>query len=191
MNQATEQPARVWTIGHSTHSLEAFVALLRAYAIEGIVDVRRFPGSRRYPQFGSQILRDALKAEGIAYLWLEPLGGRRRAQADSPNLGWRNAAFRGYADHLASGEFARGLEQLLAFAGRQPSALMCAELLWWRCHRVLIADVLKQRGMEVIHIQDAAHSTLHPYSVAARLVDGRLCYPAESIPEDRQGDLFG
>jgi len=186
----TSDPATIWTIGHSTHGLDAFLELLARHGVQGIADVRRFPGSRRHPQFGEAALRSALGAQGIAYLWLPELGGRRQASADSPNLGWRNPAFRGYADHLDSREFAQGLQQLLAFAKQQPSALMCAERLWWQCHRSLIADVLRLRGIEVIHILDATHSLPHPYTAPARIVDGQLRYPAEQPAAGLQGDLF-
>ncbi len=169
----------IWTIGHSTHTLEELLVLLEAYGIEAVADVRRFPGSRRYPQFARDALEQPLPAHGIGYRWIPKLGGRRRVQADSPNTGWRNASFRGYADYLASSEFAEGLDELLAFAALQRTTLMCAELLWWRCHRSLIADVLRCRGVEVIHILDATHSSVHAFTSPARIVDGQLGYAAE------------
>jgi uncharacterized protein (DUF488 family) len=167
----------VWTIGHSTRTLEEFVAILRVYAIEAVADVRRFPGSRRYPHFGREALEESLPAQGVAYAWIPQLGGRRKAQPDSPNTGWRNESFRGDADHLASAEFAEGLAQLMALAATARTTLMCAETLWWRCHRSLIADVLLSRGIEVVHILDATHSTVHPYTSPARIVEGQLAYP--------------
>jgi uncharacterized protein (DUF488 family) len=171
--------ATIWTIGHSTHSLEEFLALLDGYGLQAVADVRRFPGSRRHPQFAREALEQSLPAHGISYQWVPKLGGRRRVQPDSPNTGWRNASFRGYADYLASSEFAEGLAELLAFAAHQRVALMCAEVLWWRCHRSLIADVLRSRGIEVIHILDATHSTVHPYTSPARIVNGQLSYAAQ------------
>lgn len=174
-------PATIWTIGHSTRTLEEFLGLLVEYRIESIADVRRFPGSRRYPYFASEALAETLPAQGIAYQWLSELGGRRKVQPGSPNTAWRNASFQGYADHLASAEFAAGLEKLLQLAADKRTALMCAEAVWWRCHRSLIADVLKLRGIEVIHIIDASHSTVHPYTSPARIVDGQLIYaPAQT-----------
>ncbi|HKR77207.1 MAG TPA: DUF488 domain-containing protein [Rhodanobacter sp.] len=170
--------ATIWTIGHSTRTLEEFLALLAAYSIEAIADVRRFPGSRRWPQFARDALAASLPAHGIGYQWLPQLGGRRRAHPDSPNTAWRNAAFRGYADHLASAEFTEGLDALLAFAAQQRTAVMCAEAVWWRCHRSIIADVLKQRGIEVIHILDLRHSVVHPWTSAAHVEDGELSYAA-------------
>ena len=154
------------------------MSLLAAYKIEAVADVRRFPGSRRYPHFAGEAMAQTLPAEGVVYEWLPKLGGRRRPVPGSPNTGWRNESFRGYADHLASAEFAQGLAQLLALAARARTALMCAETLWWRCHRSLIADVLRCRGFEVIHILDATHSTVHPYTSPARVIDGKLSYRA-------------
>jgi uncharacterized protein (DUF488 family) len=169
----------IWTIGHSTRSLDELVALLAQYGIQAIADVRRHPGSRRLPWFARDALEKSLPAQGLAYLWLPALGGRRRARPDSPNTAWRNASFRGYADHIGSEEFAAGLDELLELAGRLRTALMCAELLWWRCHRALIADVLTVRGIEVVHILDAKQSKVHPYTSAARVLDGRLSYAAD------------
>ena len=169
---------KIWTIGHSTRPLAAFLALLARYEIQAIADVRRHPGSRRQPQFGQDALRDALVPPGIAYHWIPALGGRRRPRPDSPNTAWRNASFRGYADHMQSDEFAAGLTELLELAGRVRTALMCAELLWWRCHRALIADVLCVRGIEVVHILDERQAVPHPYTSAARVVQGRLSYAA-------------
>lgn len=150
--------------------------MLAQHRIEAIADVRRFPGSRRQPQYASTALRRTLDECGIGYHWLGALGGRRRPVENSPNTAWRNPSFRGYADHIASAEFAAGLEQLLELAGRLRTALMCAEAVWWRCHRALIADVLRARGVEVIHILDAKHAIEHPYTSPARIVDGQLTY---------------
>jgi uncharacterized protein (DUF488 family) len=175
--------ATVWTIGHSTRPLEIFLGLLAHYRIEAVADVRRFPGSRRQPQYGREALRDELAEHGIAYHWIESLGGRRKPLPDSPNIAWRNASFRGYADYLAGAEFAEGLKELLDLAGRLRTGIMCAEAVWWRCHRALIADVLSVRGFEVIHIVDQTHSVVHPYTAPARVVQGRLTYvPSEGEP---------
>ena len=168
----------IWSIGHSTRPIEEFLELLGTYRVETIADVRSFPGSRKYPHYGQQSLAATLAENGLDYVWLPALGGRRRASPDSPNTAWRNAAFRGYADHMASAVFAQGLTQLLDLAGRSRTALMCAEAVWWRCHRSLIADALCVRGIDVVHILDAAHSTPHPMTQPARIVDGRLSYAA-------------
>ena len=180
----TTDPATIWTIGHSTRTLEEFLALLAAYRIEAIADVRRFPGSRRYPHFASEALAKSLPAHDIAYQWMPKLGGRRKVQPGSPNTAWRNASFQGYADYTATAEFAEGLAELLKLATSKRTALMCAEAVWWRCHRSIIADVLKLRGIEVIHIIDATHTTVHPYTSPARIENGRLNYAAP------QGELL-
>lgn len=169
-------PATIWTIGHSTRTLEEFVELLHEYRIEAIADVRRFPGSRRHPHFASEALATSLPAHGIAYQWIPKLGGLRKVQPDSPNTAWRNASFQGYADYLATAEFGEGLVELLTLAADKRTAMMCAEVVWWRCHRSIVSDVLKLRGIEVIHIIDATHATVHPYTSAAQVVDGRLSY---------------
>jgi uncharacterized protein (DUF488 family) len=166
----------IWTIGHSTRPIEEFLELLATYRVETIADVRRFPGSRKHPQYGQQALAATLAAHGVAYEWLEALGGRRPAAPDSPNTAWRNAAFRGYADYMAGAQFAHGLAQLLECASRSRTALMCSEAVWWRCHRSLIADELSVRGIEVVHILDVRHSVVHPMTQPARVVDGRLSY---------------
>jgi uncharacterized protein (DUF488 family) len=171
-------PVTVWTIGHSTRPLEALLAALKAYRIEAVADVRRFPGSRRLPQFDAAVLEHALAEHRIAYVWLPALGGRRRPDADSPNVAWRIPAFRAYADHLASEEFAGGLLELLAMAPGLRTAVMCAELLWWRCHRRLISDVLATLEVEVLHIRDAAKAEVHRLAPPARVVRGGLSYTA-------------
>jgi uncharacterized protein (DUF488 family) len=168
----------IWTIGHSTRPLPEFLGLLAHYRLEAVADVRRFPGSRRYPHYASDALASVLVEHSITYDWLPVLGGRRRPRPDSPNSAWRNASFRGYADHIASAEFAEGLTALLAISSRLRTTLMCAEAVWWRCHRALIADVLRVRGFEVMHILDAKHAVIHPYTSAARIVDGELSYAA-------------
>ena len=167
---------KIWTVGHSTRTLNDFVSLLQSYEIEAIADVRRFPGSRRLPQFQSETLAKALEAHGMAYRWLPALGGRRRPDPESQNLGWRHPAFRAYADHVASEEFADGLFELLSMARGLRTAMMCAEVLWWRCHRRLISDVATSLGAEVIHIRDIKNAEVHRLAPPARLVRGTLTY---------------
>jgi uncharacterized protein (DUF488 family) len=168
----------VWTVGHSTRSLEQFFALLAEHGIEAVADVRRYPGSRRWPHFAREPLAAALAGRGLAYLWLPELGGRRSPSPDSPNTAWRNAGFRGYADYMATEAFAEGLDRLVNLACGLRTAVMCAESLWWRCHRGLIADVLRRLHFEVIHILGPGSLAPHPYTAAARIVDGRLSYSA-------------
>lgn len=171
----------IWTIGHSTRTMEAFLELLVDHRLEAVADVRRFPGSRRHPHYAEAALGAALAGHGIAYRWLPALGGRRRPLPDSPNTAWRNASFRGYADHMGTAEFSEGLDELLALSGRLRTTLMCAEAVWWRCHRALIADALCVRGIEVVHILDAKHTVVHPYTSPARIFQGRLSYvPAQT-----------
>ena len=172
----------IWTIGHSTRSIDAFIAILGAHGIEAVVDVRRFPGSRRLPQFGSESLAKTLDGAGIAYRWIEALGGRRRATAATPATAWRNAAFDAYAAHVESPEFAQGLAELLDISGGMRTVIMCAEVLWWRCHRRIISDVLVSLGYEVLHIADERPASVHAIQEPGRLVDGRLTYAPDQLP---------
>ena len=172
----------MFTIGHSTHSIDAFVGLLRGAGVEAVADVRRFPGSRRHPQFGRDALAASLRAAGIEYAHLEALGGRRSVRPGSPNGGWEVRAFQGYADHMASGEFAAGLGALEALAGERPTAVMCAEALWWQCHRRLVADALVARGWAVEHIGPDGARTAHELTPFALAGDGgTLTYPAAQL----------
>jgi hypothetical protein len=177
-----ERVTAVWTVGHSSRGEQEFLDLLAVSRIEAVADVRRFPGSRRHPYFAREALSASLPRCGIDYVWIPQLGGRRKPSKDSPNTAWRNESFRGYADHLASAEFAQGLDELLALAARRRTAIMCSEALWWRCHRALISDVLLCSGIPVIHILDATHSSRHAYTSAARLVNGRLDYTSGAVP---------
>lgn len=166
----------VWTIGHSTRPIEEFLGLLAEYRIEVVADIRRFPGSLKYPQYGTEALAATLALHGLAYQWFQVLGGRRRVGPDSPNIVWRNPSFRGYADYMSTPEFERGLVELIALAARSRTALMCAEAVWWRCHRSMVSDALCARGIEVVHIMGAGHSAVHPMTSPARIVDGHLTY---------------
>lgn len=170
------QLPRVWTVGHSTRSAEDFNQILAAHEIGCLVDVRSFPGSRRYPHFNRTELAQNLKAVGINYLHLRELGGRRRPSPNSKNTAWQNASFRAYADHLESAEFQKGIEELLRLAACARTSVMCAEALWWRCHRSLIADYLKANDVEVIHILGVSKTEAHPYTSAARIVERKLSY---------------
>ncbi|HKB64496.1 MAG TPA: DUF488 domain-containing protein [Pyrinomonadaceae bacterium] len=171
-----KQDGSIWTIGHSTRSADEFKEVLLSHKIEALVDVRSFPGSRRYPHFNKPELAGSLEAIGILYAHNPKLGGRRRPNPDSKNAAWKNASFRAYADHMESEEFKQGVEELLEVASTHRTAIMCAEALWWRCHRSLIADYLKSKGFTVIHIIDGKKTEAHPYTPAARIVEGRLSY---------------
>lgn len=173
---------RIWSIGHGTRPIDEFIAILASGDIRALADVRTFPGSRRHPQFGQAALRASLAGAGIAYEHLVGLGGRRDARPDSPHTALRVDAFRGYADHMASAEFARDLERLESMARERPTAYMCAETLWWRCHRRMLSDLLSARGWEVIHLLGPGKSEPHRIWDVARVVDGALVYDGGAIP---------
>jgi len=173
---------RIWTVGHGTRPIAEFVALLREAGVVRLADVRTFPGSRRHPQFGQAALRDALADAGIAYVHLPGLGGRRDPRPDSPHSALRVAAFRGYADHMASAEFSHDLARLEEMARESPTAYMCAETLWWRCHRRMLSDVLVVHGWDVIHLLGSGKSEPHRLWDVARIVDGSLVYDGGAIP---------
>jgi uncharacterized protein (DUF488 family) len=169
----------VWTVGHSTLSFPAFLDTLQAHSIETVADVRRFPGSRRHPQFGAEALRASLATHGIDYHWFSGLGGRRRPDLlDVEGSLWRHPSFRAYAQHLKSEEFAAGLEALLHVAKASRTAIMCSELLWWRCHRRLIADVMVFCGWQVIHILGARDRSEHSLAAPASVTPEGLSYGA-------------
>jgi uncharacterized protein (DUF488 family) len=170
---------RIWTIGHSTRTIEKFISLLEEHGIKSLGDVRLLPGSKRYSQFNKEKLSDSLGKAGIRYEHFPELGGRRKAKPDSRNIAWRNESFRGYADFMETEEFDKGVKRLLDLAAHAgPAAIMCAEAVWWRCHRSLISDYLKAQGIEVMHILDANKTEPHPYTSAARIVNGQLSYAA-------------
>lgn len=166
----------IWTVGHSTRTAEEFKNILIAHKIASLADVRSFPGSRRLPHFNKQSLSESLAQNDIKYYHLPELGGRRRPSPDSRNTAWQNPSFRAYADHMATNEFKQGIKLLLKLSAESPTAIMCAEALWWRCHRSLIADYLKALGIEVIHIRDDKHTEIHPYTSAASVINGELSY---------------
>jgi uncharacterized protein (DUF488 family) len=170
------QPAVIWTIGHSTRSLEEFVGMLHSERIELLADVRRYPASKMHPHFNVGALGKSLIAADLRYEGYLELGGRRTARVGSTNTRWRNASFRGYADYMETPDFDAALERLIGDAARARMAIMCAEAPWWRCHRALIADALKVRGVEVLHIMGEGRPVAHPYTSAASVVDGKLDY---------------
>jgi uncharacterized protein (DUF488 family) len=172
---------RIWTIGHSTRTIDKFISLLEEHGIKQLADVRLLPGSKRYPQFDKETLADSLGKAGICYEHFPELGGRRKPRENSPNTAWRNESFRGYADYMETEEFDKGVKRLLDLAaGAGPTAIMCAEAVWWRCHRSLISDYLKAVDIEVMHILDAKKTEPHPYTSAARIANGKLSYAAKN-----------
>jgi uncharacterized protein (DUF488 family) len=174
----------ILTVGHSTHELPELVALLRRHGVELVADVRRFPGSRRMPRFDSDALERSLATEGIRYEHLEALGGRRVPRGDERNSGWRDGGFRGYADHMATDDFASGLARLEALGRKQRGAVMCAEAQWTRCHRRLLSDALLARGWRVLHIGSRGGVEEHELTPFARVRSGQLSYPAEQTSLD-------
>ena len=169
----------IWTIGHSTRSLEEFVAMLHSSHIKSIADVRSFPGSRKFPQFNKEDLEISLPQNNIEYTHLKNLGGRRKASPDSKNTSWRNLAFRGYADYMETDNFKREIKKLEEMALKQPTAYMCSEAVWWRCHRALISDYLKVHGWKVMHIMGIGKEDEHPYTSPAKIVNSELSYEIE------------
>lgn len=166
----------VWTIGHSTKTLEDFIDVLDSFDIKALVDVRSFPGSRRYPHFNRETLKTSLESRGIDYLHMPELGGRRKARPDSLNMIWRNESFRGYADYMETEPFREGAERLSTLARERRTAIMCSEAVWWRCHRSLISDYLKAKGVDVIHILGREKAEPHPFTSAARIANGEVSY---------------
>lgn len=170
--------ALIYTIGHSVRPMAEFLALLHAHRVTGLADVRTVPRSRRHPHFSRESLEVSLPAEGVAYTHVAPLGGLRKPTRSSPNGGWRHEGFRGYADHMGTGEFAAGIASLLAFAADRTVAVMCAEAKWWQCHRQLIADALLARRVEVRHIMSAREAPAHELTPFGRVSGERVTYPA-------------
>ena len=172
----------VWTIGHSNRTIDGFLTLLRSHRIELLADVRRFPGSRRFPHFNRESFEPALSEHGIAYVHFADLGGRRNPKPDSPNHAWRNTSFRGYADYMETEEFRLALKRFMSEAAKSPSAVMCAEALWWQCHRSMIADALKAAGARVLHILGPEKTEEHRFSEPAQIIEGKLTYHGAKEP---------
>ncbi len=171
----------IYTIGHSTRTLEHFVAMLQSFNIEMIVDIRSFPGSRRYPHFNKENLEVSLPEKNINYVHLKLLGGRRPVKKDSKNAGWRHPAFRGYADYMETDDFKKGIDELEQIAIKQKTAYMCSEAVWWRCHRSMVSDYLKLNGWIVFHIMEINKSEEHRYTQPAKIIDGKLSYTANTL----------
>ena len=166
----------IWTIGHSTKSIDEFIIMLQSFQIELVVDIRRFPGSKRYPHFNKDALQASLSANKIEYAHMEKLGGRRKPVDNSHNNAWRLAAFRGYADYMETDDFHEAVEELELLASKKAVAYMCSEAVWWSCHRSLVSDYLKFKGWLVVHIMGINKSGEHPYTKPARIEDNKLVY---------------
>lgn len=181
--RAPQEGLTIYTVGHSTHTLDEFVELLRAHGVERLVDVRTIPRSRHNPQFNGDTLGTFLRNRRIGYRHLKELGGLRHARADSPNTGWHNASFRGFADYMQTPEFAAALERLIELAGEKPTAIMCAEAVPWRCHRSLIGDALVARGIAVVDIYSRTSAKPHAITPMAEVHGTRITYPAPAGEE--------
>ncbi len=166
----------VWTIGHSTRTFEELIEMLNSFQIEMVVDIRSFPGSRRYPHFNKEALEISLPENNIQYFHLKNLGGRRKVNPDSKNTAWRHAAFRGYADYMETDAFREAVKRLELIAEETRTAYMCSEAVWWRCHRSMVSDYLKVHGWKVMHIMAVNKEEEHPYTAPARIVKGELSY---------------
>lgn len=175
----------IFTVGHGTRSTEEFLSILREAGVRRLVDVRTAPGSRKHPRFGQRELAASLEAAGIEYVWRQDLGGWRKPRPASPHEALRSSAFRGYADYMDSDEFDRAVRWLIATSSRSPSAVMCAESLWWRCHRRMIADALTARGCTVTHLMSDHRRQPHRLHPSARLEGMRLIYDREAGDQQR------
>lgn len=166
----------IYTIGHSTHSLEKFISMLQSFEVSMVADIRSLPGSGKYPHFNQELLSVSLEENHIHYKHLIGLGGRRRVKKDSRNTRWVKDAFRGYADYMETDDFADAIKELEKIASLQATAYMCAEAVWWRCHRSMVSDYLKLKGWTVLHIMDVGKVQEHSYTSPARIVNGKLTY---------------
>ena len=170
------QEKTIWTIGHSTHSFDVFLSMLNSFKIGILADVRRFPGSGKFPHFNKDVLKTSLQEHNISYMHFEDLGGRRKTSADSKNTGWKSSSFRGYADYMETDSFKAAMEELEKTAIKARTAYMCSEAVWWRCHRSMISDYLKVPGWKVMHIMSVTKAEEHPFTAPARIVNGKLNY---------------
>ena len=172
---------KIYTIGHSTRTFDEFLELLEAYSIDLLVDVRSYPGSRRYPHFNKEKLAEELPSKNILYKHIPALGGRRKVSSQSKNTAWKNDAFRGYADYMETDEFEKGIEELEKIASTYCTAFMCSEAVWWRCHRSMISDYLKVHNWKVLHIMTANKGEEHPFTAPAKIINGQLYYGPEQM----------
>jgi uncharacterized protein (DUF488 family) len=171
-----EENRTIWTIGHSTHPFEQFIAMLHSFQIELVADIRSYPGSRKFPQYNKEALEVSLPENNIQYLHLKNLGGRRKVSVDSKNIKWRHIAFRAYADYMETDAFKKEIKDLEYIAHNKRTAYMCSEAVWWRCHRSMVSDYLKANGWTVMHIMGFAKADEHPYTAPAKIVNGELSY---------------
>jgi len=171
----------IYTIGHSTHPLAEFMEMLHAFHIKVLADIRRLPGSRKYPQYDMENLARSLAEKDIRYIHLADLGGRRNVKKDSKNNRWKNPSFRGYADYMETETFKKAAAELERIAYEQPTVYMCSEAVWWRCHRSMVSDYLKAKGWTVLHIMGPEKTQEHPYTSAARILGSEVSYADENL----------
>lgn len=172
-----KDPAKkIWTIGHSTRSWEDFLELLQEFSINGLVDVRSYPGSRKFPHFNKENLEELLPKNNISYSHFKSLGGRRKPDPESENTVWRHPSFRAYADYMQTEEFQKGIRELEKIGQQEKVAYMCSEAVWWRCHRSMISDELKVKNWEVLHIMGAGKISEHPFTSPAKVKNEKLVY---------------
>lgn len=174
----------IYTIGHSTHTIEEFIAMLQSFKIEMVVDVRHFPGSRKFPHFNKENLSTSLSQNNIQYVHLLELGGRRKLNKESKNTAWRHPAFRAYADYMETEDFGKGVKKLKVIAKEFTTAFMCSEAVWWRCHRSMISDRLKLDSWRVMHIMSLGKAVEHPYTAPAKVANGELSYKQRDCDSD-------
>ncbi len=188
-----KEGVRIFTIGHSNRSFEDFLSLLAEFAVQVIADIRRYPGSRKFPHFNSEALGKLLEREGIRYVWLEALGGRRHTGKNnkSPNVGLKSPGLRNYADHTATEEFRAAVRELVSTAAAMRTAVMCAEKLYWKCHRRILSDYLIAQGVQVEHIMQCGKLQPHRLSQGAVITaDAVVIYPAAKVEESQTEELF-
>lgn len=188
MKADIEKTLRIFTVGHSNLSYEQFASLLKEYEIGLVADIRRYPSSRKFPHFNRPIFRELLAAENIDYLWLESLGGHRQTEKDanSVNIGIKSIGFRNYADYMGTDEFQLAVRDLLSAAAKSRTAVMCAEKLYWKCHRRLLSDYLTARHIKVVHILDSGKTSEHELTHYAVITESGVIYPlSESINNQR------
>ncbi len=173
--------SQIWTIGHSTRNIDEFISILKSFQIEYVIDVRSFPGSRKFPHFNKENLEIILPQHNIQYIHIKKLGGRRTPNPNSKNTSWHNLSFRAYADYMENNSFLEGISELENIALNQNAVYMCSEAVWWRCHRSMISDYLKSIGWNVLHIMDINKTEEHPYTKPAKIIDDKLSYADEQL----------
>ncbi len=176
----TSSENTIYTIGHSTRTIEEFLEMLKSFEIKTLVDIRKMPGSRKYPQFNQDALKQSLEQNGVEYIYETDLGGRRKVKPDSKNTSWNNLSFRGYADYMETDQFKNAVIELEKIAIKSPTVYMCSEAVWWRCHRSMVSDYLKAKGWNVLHIMAVGKAQEHKYTAPANVENGEVNYEPQN-----------